>query len=125
MKAGDRIITPQGIGTVQWTRNAPPTFTDVESVSVRVDALAAGRFGYNGTVWPIGRLEPATELDELVAKAVHHEDSEAAGRVCDECRFTRGLNYNQTLDLVRRACPDVEEAAWDELLCLADEREAN
>lgn len=63
-----------------------------------------------------------TELSEAVARAP--KDARLAGQVADFCRFTLGMNYKQTFELVRRRHPDLDEADWDQLLAEADEAEA-
>lgn len=45
---------------------------------------------------------------------------EGAARIADACRFQLGLNYQQTLDRVRRQIPEMTPAKWDALLYEAD-----
>ena len=46
---GDRVRTPQGDGTVAYARMAPPTFSEVEVYSVKLDAER--RPTYQGTIF--------------------------------------------------------------------------
>lgn len=47
-RAGDRVVTPGGLGTVAYVRMAPPAYADPACYSVRLDA----RPGSAGTVYP-------------------------------------------------------------------------
>lgn len=49
--AGDRVRTPQGAGTVAYARMAPPTFSEVEVYSVKLDYEAERRPTYQGTIF--------------------------------------------------------------------------
>lgn len=48
---GTRVRTPQGSGTVAYARMAPPTFSEVEVYSVKLDSEVASRPFYNGTIF--------------------------------------------------------------------------
>jgi hypothetical protein len=57
MKQGDRVITPQGEGTVTYIRNGPPTYARPEIVSVILDKYR-DHLHYTGTVYPIYQVHP-------------------------------------------------------------------
>mgnify|MGYP005611392031 FL=1 len=48
---GERVRTPQGAGTVAYARMAPPTFSEVEVYSVKLDREAERRPTYQGTIF--------------------------------------------------------------------------
>ena len=52
-------------------------------------------------------------------------DIAAVKATADFCRFRLGLNYQQTLDLVRKVLPEMDEAKWDNLLYQVDEMESD
>ena len=59
-------------------------------------------------------------LKEAIQKAVSG-DAKAAGAVADYLRFEKGLNYQQSFDVVQQVVPGMTLAKWDELLREADE----
>lgn len=58
MQPGNRVETKQGPGTVQWTRNGPPTYATPVAVSVRLDSQR-DRPGYSGTMFSVEEVRPA------------------------------------------------------------------
>lgn len=48
---GSRVRTTQGAGTVAYARMAPPTFSEVEVYSVKLDAELELRPTYQGTIF--------------------------------------------------------------------------
>lgn len=60
MTTGDRVSTALGKGTVAYVRMAPPTYTEVEAVSVVLDAKR-GQPGYTGTILDSSQVIPDTE----------------------------------------------------------------
>lgn len=58
---GDRVRTPQGAGTVAYARMAPPTFSEVEVYSVKLDREAERRPNYNGTIFAAAEVAKQEE----------------------------------------------------------------
>lgn len=50
MRAGDRVLTPSGPGTIAYIRMAPPDYTRAEAVSVVLDAKR-NTAGYGGSIF--------------------------------------------------------------------------
>lgn len=63
MRQGDRVSTSRGKGTVAYVRMAPPTFSEVDAVSVVLDSKR-GQLGYTGTILDSSQVIPDTEGDE-------------------------------------------------------------
>jgi hypothetical protein len=59
---GSRVASPGGPGTVAYVRMAPPDWTHIEAVSVRLDACV-GRLGYSGTIYLACDVMPLDETD--------------------------------------------------------------
>lgn len=49
LQVGDRVRTPYGVGSIVYWRMAPPTYTEVDAYSVRLDSQQH-RIGYAGTI---------------------------------------------------------------------------
>lgn len=60
MRAGDRVMTPGGPGTVVYVRMAPPTYTTPSSVSVRMDKEPPSST-YVGTIWQGEVVKPLNQ----------------------------------------------------------------
>jgi len=61
LEAGNRVMTPEGLGTVVYRRMAPPDFKEPASYCVRLDALMSGpeyRLSYTGTIYPASLVRP-------------------------------------------------------------------
>lgn len=58
---GSRVRTPQGAGTVAYARMAPPTFSEVEVYSVKLDREAELRPNYNGTIFAAAEVAKQEE----------------------------------------------------------------
>jgi hypothetical protein len=56
--AGDRVNTPFGPGKVVYKRMAPPTYSQAEAYSVKLDEKA-DRIGYSGTMFSADDVESA------------------------------------------------------------------
>lgn len=52
---GERVMTPNGPGRVNYVRMAPPDFSKVEAVSVVLDRHL-DRPSYAGTIYPAGNV---------------------------------------------------------------------
>ena len=55
IKRGDRVLTPEGRGTVAYVRLAPPHYSTVEAASIFLDRRRL-RPGYGGTMFLITDL---------------------------------------------------------------------
>ena len=51
----DRVTTPMGEGTVVYCRMAPPTYSEAQVYSVKLDCKAE-QDGYTGTIFPAGKV---------------------------------------------------------------------
>jgi hypothetical protein len=52
---GDEVMTPGGSGRVAYKRMAPPTYSEVDVYSVRLDKdWHPGNPHYSGTIYPAG-----------------------------------------------------------------------
>lgn len=60
-------------------------------------------------------------LDEVIRGAVEKRDAQSAGVAADFMRLRLGLNYPQSFERVKKACPGTTLAEWDELLRESDE----
>lgn len=60
MRQGDRVSTSLGKGTVAYVRMAPPTYSEVDAVSVVLDAKRH-RPGYSGTILDSSQVVLDTE----------------------------------------------------------------
>lgn len=56
IRPGMRVVTPEGLGTVVYVRNAPPDYATVEAVCVLLDAKK-DRSGYVSTVYPVEQIK--------------------------------------------------------------------
>jgi hypothetical protein len=54
-KTGQRVTTPLGAGVVVYQRMAPPTYSEAEAVSVRLDARREDP-GYEGTIFSADKV---------------------------------------------------------------------
>lgn len=62
-----------------------------------------------------------TTLGDKIREAIANNDATLAGRIADRLRFTCGLNYAQSLEVVKKAAgADYDPAEWDALLYEAD-----
>lgn len=59
MRAGDRVNTPRGPGEVVFVRMAPPDFSKIAAVSMRLDSRNLDR-GYTGTMFSVDLVSPET-----------------------------------------------------------------
>ena len=62
-KKNDRVRTPAGEGTVAYTRNGPPTYSEVEALSVVLDDRRT-RPGYAGSMFLVDDVEVIAEYPE-------------------------------------------------------------
>ena len=62
LKIGARVKTRLGMGTVEYWRNAPPTFDVASAVSVRLDSKV-GFPGYVGTMFSMAEVESVEQED--------------------------------------------------------------
>lgn len=65
MKKGQKVMTPQGVGTVNYVRMAPPDFTVPEAVSVFLEKHDS-RINYSGTIFKFDDVSPV--IGEAVSK---------------------------------------------------------
>lgn len=56
---GQRVRTPNGLGSVAYERLAAPAYTEAEAVSVVLDSERT-RAGYVGTIFKAEAIEPLT-----------------------------------------------------------------
>ena len=72
---GQRVVTPDGPGTVAYVRMASPYFSTVAAVSVALDTKR-GLPGYTGSVYPSRDILPSTGSvltdEELFAAIERH-----------------------------------------------------
>lgn len=71
---GDRVITPEGRGTVVYRRMAPPTYAEPAAYSVRLDSRA-GDPTYNGTIYAARDVAAASELSREHRRVLRAVDS--------------------------------------------------
>ncbi len=60
LRRQDRVVTPDGTGTVLYVRMAPPDYREIAAVSVLLDGKA-GKPGYSGTIYGADKVRHAAE----------------------------------------------------------------
>ena len=58
-RQGDRVSTPHGPGTVAYVRMAPPSYSEIDAVSVVLDGKR-DRPGYTGTILDSAQVKAIT-----------------------------------------------------------------